>query len=245
MCLTIGVVGLGAVGGARAATPSSLAGETFSSSVFSGTSISGFCNGGNGSLTFSFSGTATGPYPGTYTESGSLTITGGTVTAFSATFTITSSAGSVTGSKILDVGNRATCIVGDVELDSTRVSYTATIKGAYRDTGTGSVSMSAGMSQPDVLNEAFSISNGVVPTAGPLAQQLVNDSTGVGPGKALLDKASAIQTAVNANQTATACADITDYLGLVKAQTGKKLSTSTAMTLTNDADNLSAALGCT
>jgi hypothetical protein len=64
-----------------------------------------------------------------------------------------------------------------------------------------------------------------------------------GPGTALADKATAIQTAVNAGNKATACAGITDYLGLVKAQTGKKLSAADAATLTSDANNLRAALG--
>jgi hypothetical protein len=84
-------------------------------------------------------------------------------------------------------------------------------------------------------------------TASGLAATLVSHSNGVAPGTALADKATAIQTAVNADpsQTATACADITNYLGLVKAQTNKKLSASNATMLTNDAMALSAALGCT
>ncbi len=45
--------------------------------------------------------------------------------------------------------------------------------------------------------------------------------TGNGPGKALANKATAIQTAVNAANKATACAGITYYLGLDRAQTGK------------------------
>jgi hypothetical protein len=77
-----------------------------------------------------------------------------------------------------------------------------------------------------------------------LAGTLVTDSTGKGPGTALADKASAIQTAVNAGQTATACAAITNYLGLVKAQTAKKLSRGDATLLTTDATNLAEALGC-
>jgi hypothetical protein len=79
------------------------------------------------------------------------------------------------------------------------------------------------------------------------AGQLVADSAGKGPGTALADKAAAIQAAVNAGQTATACAGITNYLGLVKAQTGKNLTrgpTGTAAQLTADAQALSAALGC-
>ena len=81
--------------------------------------------------------------------------------------------------------------------------------------------------------------------ASALAATLVSDSTGKGPGKALPEKAAAIQTAVTAGQTATACAGIADYLGLVNAQTGKHLTASDATTLTNDATNLSTALGCT
>jgi hypothetical protein len=80
--------------------------------------------------------------------------------------------------------------------------------------------------------------------ASTLAAQLVTASAGKGPGKALADKAAAIQAAVNAGQTATGCADITDYLGLVKAQTGKTLTTAEANQLTADANNLAAALGC-
>ncbi len=49
---------------------------------------------------------------------------------------------------------------------------------------------------------------------------------------------------MNAGDTATACADVTNFLGLVKAQTGKKLSTANARLLTTDAMNLQAALGC-
>jgi hypothetical protein len=81
-------------------------------------------------------------------------------------------------------------------------------------------------------------------SAADLAAQLVTDSTGKGPGKALANKATAIQTAVNAGQTATACADITDYLALVKAQTGKKLTSAQANQLTTDATDLADALGC-
>src|SRR5262249_31061579 len=74
-------------------------------------------------------------------------------------------------------------------------------------------------------------------TASDLAATLVSDSNGKAPGEALADKAAAIQAAVNAGQTATACAGITNYLGLVKGQTGKKLSASDATTLRNDANN--------
>jgi hypothetical protein len=81
-------------------------------------------------------------------------------------------------------------------------------------------------------------------SAASLADTLVSDSTGIGPGTSLGDKAAAIQAAVNAGDTAVACADITNYLGLVKAQTGKHLGATDASILTTDANNLAAALGC-
>ena len=77
-----------------------------------------------------------------------------------------------------------------------------------------------------------------------LASTLVSDSSGLGPGKALTKKAMGIEAAVNAGDTAIACAGVTDYLGLVHAQTGKKLSTDQATLLTTDANNLATALGC-
>jgi hypothetical protein len=84
------------------------------------------------------------------------------------------------------------------------------------------------------------------PPASDLAAKLVTDTKHLKPGTALVDKATAIQAAVNANpqQTATACADITEFLGLVKAQTGKKLTKAQAATLITDAKNLAIALGC-
>ncbi len=82
------------------------------------------------------------------------------------------------------------------------------------------------------------------PSSSALAATLVSDSTGKGPGTGLADKAAAIQAAVTDGQTALACADITDYLGLVKAQTGKKLTQAQANQLTTDATNLAGALGC-
>ncbi|HEX8491318.1 MAG TPA: post-COAP-1 domain-containing protein [Pyrinomonadaceae bacterium] len=58
--------------------------------------------GGVASLTFETTGIATGPYPGTYVESGSVTFQnnpGGPVLSFSSTFTITSGSTVITGTK--------------------------------------------------------------------------------------------------------------------------------------------------
>lgn len=72
--------------------------------------------------------------------------------------------------------------------------------------------------------------------------QLIKDSQVV-PGSALADKAAAIQTAGSAGDP-TACADITGYLALVRAQTGKKLTQGQASVLTTDVQNVALDLGC-
>jgi Galactose oxidase, central domain/Kelch motif len=82
------------------------------------------------------------------------------------------------------------------------------------------------------------------PTALELAPSLVANSAGMGPGKALANKATAIQTAVNAGQTAHACTRIKDYLALVKAHTGKKLTTQQANDLATQATDLATELRC-
>ncbi len=92
-----------------------LTGEKFSATV-DDTSyfVPGACySGGPASSSFSFTGTATGPYPGTYRETGTIAyrlnpalsdelIAAGPVTAYSATFTVRSAAGTVTGTERLD-----------------------------------------------------------------------------------------------------------------------------------------------
>jgi hypothetical protein len=76
-CLILGVFGLGTVE-AHTATPSSLAGETLTSNGVKGSTLTGTCsgnpngNGSKGSFNFSVSGTAAGPFPGTFMESGSF-----------------------------------------------------------------------------------------------------------------------------------------------------------------------------
>jgi hypothetical protein len=52
-----------------------------------------------GTLQFTISGAALGPYPGTFSETGTVRITNGTVSAFSASFTITSGATTIRGTK--------------------------------------------------------------------------------------------------------------------------------------------------
>ena len=60
----------------------------------------------------------------------------------------------------------------------------------------------------------------------------------------MANTARGVQTAANAGQTATACAGITGYLGLVKAQIEKKLTATEANELTTQAGDLADTLGC-
>jgi len=91
--------------------PPTLTGETLSSLGPETTSTSFNCDPqGTSTFTYQTSGVAAGPYPGTYSETGTVTlgpqvIPGGPPTGFlinwTASFTITSPAGTVTGTKTL------------------------------------------------------------------------------------------------------------------------------------------------
>ena len=165
-CLILGVLGLGTVE-AHAAT---LAGETFTSQEVRGSTLTGACtgNGNEGSFNFSVSGTAAGPFPGTFTESGSFTtVRSGFLSDFSSVFTITSTSGTVTGSKRLtgDIGTAScTAFSGAVLVSTTNLAttYAATINGAQRTTGTATVSIEGllGVGAP-IFSESFA-STGVV-----------------------------------------------------------------------------------
>jgi hypothetical protein len=120
--------------------------------------LTGNCNiSGTSTLSFSVSGVATGPYPGTFTEVGTATVgpqtvdlSGGnalgTLLTFDAVFTIHSSVGDVTGTKTLTVidpaGSVGTCAtLNDAEirfLVARSVRYQAEIStagGEFADRG--------------------------------------------------------------------------------------------------------------
>jgi hypothetical protein len=137
-------------------------------------SASGACTTlNNGSFTFSTSGTAAGPYPGTFTESGSFTITNATLTAFSAAFTITSATGNVSGRESLTVVNgAASCSPGAFATIAGTTTYAATISSAFQDTGTARVSLG--------------IEAGRVVSATDTGTTIGSGTTGAGAGKVSL-----------------------------------------------------------
>lgn len=155
---------------ARAQTPGSLNSEILTRNTF-GSDRSAFnvtnlncTQGGAAGFDFTSSGFALGPYPGTYTESGSVTFEnapGGVILSFSSQFTITSGATVITGTKQLAPAqpplgnnNRGICqVLQDGNFTTTNASvivaaqYTATIPtatGTITETGTSRVNAGSG-----------------------------------------------------------------------------------------------------
>jgi hypothetical protein len=92
-------VGLAAAAPAQATTPPRLTGESFHEDVPTITSLK--CAE---QMEWSSTGTATGPYPGTYVETGSVGDDPFLRTAFKASFVIYSPVGIVTGTKTGETG---------------------------------------------------------------------------------------------------------------------------------------------
>jgi hypothetical protein len=140
----------------------SLTGETLSANTANpstSTTGSGTCNqSGTSTFDFTASGIAGPTYPGTFTETGTVTfgpvvadpITGNLAaqpTSLQASFTIYSGATTITGTKTLSTtlhqgGNFASCFTGDAFGYQAAADYTAIIStptGTFRDTGISSV----------------------------------------------------------------------------------------------------------
>lgn len=185
--------------GAQAATspPPSLAGEVFLSPQGALAPASFVCEGNgvgdSGSFTYHVTGTATGPYPGTFVED--ITINAGpipippdntsTLTSFHSTFTITSAAGTVTGTKDLTVGGGGTawCVESFfAAFDAPTLTYSAAINtggASYKDSGTASARNASLPNNGTAIfdqtfSENFVTSTGVVPIAPTSVDQCKN-----------------------------------------------------------------------
>lgn len=152
----------GAGASPRSAKPPSLTGETLNAT----TDTADFFDRTSGTHMFSFAGTASGPYSGTFTETGTVSYeltrfgegheADGPITAFSASFAITSPSGTVTGNAQASdgtVGCRGGiggggCWTGTSFGPSPlATSYVATIRtahGHHRDRGTSSITLIGG-----------------------------------------------------------------------------------------------------
>ena len=148
----VGVIGL-AVPVAAQADVASLTGEVLTSGgpgSPNGIPVTTYnCNpSGTSNFAFSTSGVAVGPYPGTFTETGTATMGPadpttqlGPVTSFQAQFTITSATGTVTGTKTL-ASNPLTAVAfcnqigGQLVADATYQAHISTPTGSADDQGT-------------------------------------------------------------------------------------------------------------
>ena len=118
LAVTIAVLALNVPAASAQVPPPTLTGETFLGGLFttepSSVVTSASCNPtGTSTFTYQVTGPAAGPYVGTFTETGTVTIgpqlnagnpPTGTVTSWTASFTIASATGNVTGSKSLPAG---------------------------------------------------------------------------------------------------------------------------------------------
>ena len=198
--LVLGAIVVASPAGAVTVPPPSLVGEQLFAGADStggqGTFLTNFtCNADqSGQITFSANGVAVGPYPGTFVESGSVTVGSSTlpgagpITTLTTDFEITSGTTIVTGHKTVVVAptNQGACATfADVGSDMffvSQVSYTATITlsptSAFQDTGTGSVvghnALAGGVfflavgppeGSVSLFEESYDTSNGVVPLA--------------------------------------------------------------------------------
>jgi hypothetical protein len=103
-----GVLALPALAGAQTLTTEVLSGTANPTLGLGAVEID--CQpAGTSTVSFTVEGEALGPYPGTFVESGTFTITGGTVGSFEATFTITSGTTEITGTKTLRSSSSAVC----------------------------------------------------------------------------------------------------------------------------------------
>jgi hypothetical protein len=147
-----------AVATAQAATPPTLSGESFHEDLPTVTSVT--CNQNLGGA-FQASGTATGPYPGTFQETGEVLATTdgmGHVTGsdLTAAFVIDSSTGHVTGSKS-STNVAVSCGGQFLSFNTSGATYNArilTASGAFADNGFVSVSF-ANFSGGGGFNEGF------------------------------------------------------------------------------------------
>jgi hypothetical protein len=82
------------------------------------------------------------------------------------------------------------------------------------------------------------------PLPATLLQQLLTDVTGVGPGKSLANKVALAQTYYAVPDVQSTCAVLTDFLNEVKAQSGKKVTTAQANSLSGHALVIMLAIAC-
>ncbi len=156
--------------------PPSLLGESFTvMAAITGAS----CTAGAGSFSFVASGTAAGPYTGSFRETGNATIGGAAQNSWTAGFEIRSPQGHVTGTIVhggVPFGFAgyfcAPAGTGTFYVVHTQFFYQASIHGhggRFRDSGSGNFEILATLPGPSGsgdFQEFFNQSNGITPASG-------------------------------------------------------------------------------
>ncbi len=219
-----------------------------------GTTTAGTVSGSGGSFT------VTGTH--TYTSAGTFTFT---VTVTDTPTGVTAS-GSGTAS-VHDVTAPALSLPGTITKDATSpqgvvVTYTVTatdpdnpasqltiscspVSGSTFPIGTMTVNCTASDPAGNTASGSFQV---VVEGAAQQTSDLISLVNSFHLSKslqtALDNKLQDVLTAITAGQTATACSELTDFIGFVQSHTGKGISTSQAKQLIAAAQQIQAVLGC-
>jgi hypothetical protein len=78
----------------------------------------------------------------------------------------------------------------------------------------------------------------------PDLRSLGTQVNGVAPGTSLGDKVKQVQADLAVSDTTDACSGLANFIGLVKAQNGKKLTMPQSASYVQQAQNIEAEIGC-
>jgi len=156
-------------------------------------------------------------------------------------------------------GNTSLDYMGTIHFsssDSTAVlpadyTFTSADNGSHTFTATFNTGGTQSLTATDMTTSSITGTQSgiVVKTAVDETNDLIAKVKGLpnvpsGTKNALVAKLNAALKALKANQTATACARLQDFINLVQAQSGKKISAIAASGLIADATQIRAMLGC-
>jgi hypothetical protein len=198
-------------------------------------------------------GIATGPYPGTFVEDGTFTVTNGVVTDWQAHFIIYDASGAtvVDGNKSMVPGTGGSGAVNCMSTPpftnsgsgSATVSYTATLPDGSTDSGMATVNGTFTETNDSMAGSAFSEMFGVRTPAQQIADLIASiQGQGVGPGNSLVSKLHAILASLQAGNVKAACNQLHAFEHEVAAQSGKSIPTDSGIPAA--AQQIGAALGC-
>jgi hypothetical protein len=183
-------------------------------------------------------GTATGPFPGTFSESGTVTPTAPGIGTLDASFTVMDSTGAVIVSGHKTATGTATG--SDCKFSPEFIGtgmYTTTIPA---DSGTTMVDL--GIASPPTFNGAFSET--FVSALTNLGNLIAGFGLPAGTANSLLAKVNAAQASLAAGNTTAACNELGALINEASAQSGKKLPSAEAAAIIAAAEAIRTALGC-